>query len=196
MAFIRKSEARAAFQQYAKQNVIRKSADQVLRENAQTFSINKEYDIFLSHCREDAEVIGGAKIILEKEGVSVYVDWIEDPQLDRARVTSTTAAMLRMRMRACKSMLFATSESSPSSKWMPWELGYFDGLRQGQIAVLPLLEDWEATFTGQEYLGLYPVVERLPLKNSSKTAFVARQPDQYLFLRDFAAGSQEYRPFL
>lgn len=195
MAFIKKSEARTAFQQYVNQTAFRKSADQVLRESAQAFSADKQYDIFLSHCREDAEVIGGAKIILEKEGVSVYVDWIEDPQLHRAHVTSKTAAMLRSRMRACKSMLFATSEASPNSKWMPWELGYFDGLKQGQIAVLPLLEDWEGTFTGQEYLGLYPVVERLPLKDSSKTAFVARQPDQYLFLRDFALGSQEYRPF-
>lgn len=195
MAFIKKSEARAAFQQYAKQNFVRKSADQVLRENVQMFSTNKEYDIFLSHCREDAEVIGGVKILLEKEGVSVYVDWIEDPQLHRTNVTPKTAAMLRLRMRACKSMLFATSEASPNSKWMPWELGYFDGLKEGQIAVLPLLEDCETTFTGQEYLGLYPVVERLPVKNSSKTAFVARQPDQYLFLHDFAAGSREYRPF-
>ena len=38
--------------------------------------------------------------------------------------------MLRQRMDHCRFLLFATSKASPDSKWMPWELGYFDGLRR------------------------------------------------------------------
>lgn len=29
--------------------------------------------------------------------------------------------------------LYASSRASPQSKWMPWELGYFDGRRSGRL---------------------------------------------------------------
>ena len=118
-----------------------------------------EFDVFLSHSRLDAEIIAGVKRLLEARRLSVYVDWIEDPQLDRARVTPKTAELLRTRMRQCKSLVFATSNSSPDSKWMPWELGYFDGRKPGHVAILPLVATAGSGFSGQEYLGLYPQVE-------------------------------------
>jgi hypothetical protein len=114
------------------------------------------FDIFLSHSYEDAEVIAGLKILIEKEGLSVYVDWIEDAQADRSKVTAATAEMLRQRMRRCRFLLFATSKVSPNSKWMPWELGYFDGLRQSRVGILPIVQSDGELFSGQEYLGLYP----------------------------------------
>jgi hypothetical protein len=117
------------------------------------------FDVFLSHSRLDADVIAGVKVLLERRGMTVYVDWIDDPQLDRSRVTPQTADVLRMRMQHSKSLIFATSESSPSSKWMPWELGYFDGSKPGHIAILPLVQSAGSTFVGQEYLGLYPLIE-------------------------------------
>jgi hypothetical protein len=46
---------------------------------------------------------------------------------------------------------------------MPWELGFFDGYRPGQVAILPLVRTSGETFEGQEYLGLYPYVEDLVL---------------------------------
>src|SRR5436190_18295287 len=95
-------------------------------------------------------------------GYSVYVDWIEDPQLDRSQVTKHTAAALRARMRQCKCLLFATSEASKKSIWMPWELGYMDAHRYSRVAIAPMVEDYEANreFKGQEYLGLYPYLDR------------------------------------
>ena len=117
------------------------------------------YDIFLSHSYEDAEVIAGIKVLVEQEGLSVYVDWIEDAQADRSKVTAKTAEMLRQRMRHCRFLLFATSKASPSSKWMPWELGYFDGLRQDRVGILPIVASDGGSFNGQEYLGLYPAWE-------------------------------------
>ena len=44
------------------------------------------------------------------------------------------------------------------SRWKPWELGYFDAFR-GTVAVLPLLDTEDETFSGSEYLGLYPAVK-------------------------------------
>ena len=44
---------------------------------------------------------------------------------------------------------------------MPWELGYFDGLRPRQVWILPLVANSDGEFKDQEYLGLYPSVEKL-----------------------------------
>lgn len=59
-------------------------------------------------------------------------------------------------MNHCQFLLFATSKASPDSKWMPWELGYFDGMRHNHVGVLPIVESAGSSFRGQEYLGLYP----------------------------------------
>lgn len=116
----------------------------------------KTYDIFLSHSTNDSEKVAGLKLLLEDMGYSVYIDWIEDPQLNRANVTKATAAVLKGRMHTCKSLFYAFSENSSGSKWMPWELGYFDGIKQ-KAAVLPIKAGTQSTdtFQGTEYLGLY-----------------------------------------
>jgi hypothetical protein len=113
----------------------------------------------MSHSLRDAQAVLGIKRILESGGLTVYVDWVEDPQLDRTQVTVATADHLRARMNQSTAMVFVTSQASSTSKWMPWELGYFDG-RQRPVTILPLLASATATFIGQEYLGLYPVVEK------------------------------------
>jgi hypothetical protein len=122
-------------------------------------SPDTHFDIFLSHCIKDARAIEGVRQILLQAGLTVYVDWIEDPELSRDRVTTATAARLRERMDHSRAMIFATSQSSPDSKWMPWELGYFDGHRRNRVGVLPLVSTSSQGFRGQEYLGLYPDVE-------------------------------------
>ena len=52
---------------------------------------------------------------------------------------------------------------------MPWECGYFDGLdsktientiQAGHVAILPVVPTATSTFTGQEYLGLYPTAQK------------------------------------
>ena len=169
------------------------TASQLLSEEAAAVSENDRFDIFLSHAVRDAEAIRGIKVILEEQGNTVYVDWIVDRQLDRERVTSATAEVLRTRMRQSASMFFVTSESSPFSKWMPWELGYYDGLHQGRIAVFPLVEAKGGDFQGQEYVGLYPVVEHLQQNNVSR-AFVTRGKGTktYMSLSNFRAGQTTF----
>ena len=127
---------------------------QITKSAAAPMSAN--FDIFLSHAHEDSEVIAGLKVLIEKEGLSVYVDWIEDAQADRSQVTAKTAEMLRQRMSHCQFLLFASSKASSNSKWMPWELGYFDGLRREHVGILPIVQSDGGGFNGQEYLGLYP----------------------------------------
>ena len=122
-----------------------------------TAPTTKTYDIFLSHSTTDSEQVLGLKLTLEDLKYSVYIDWIEDPQLDRSNVTKATAHTLRERMKSCKSLFYAFSENTINSKWMPWELGYFDGLKQ-KAAILPITSNTTNNsdgYTGTEYLGIY-----------------------------------------
>lgn len=119
------------------------------------------FDIFLSHSSLDTESIAGLALFLEDEGLSVYVDSAVDPQLDRERVTVETAEVIRARMDQSRFLLYATSETSSQSKWMPWELGYFDGSKPGKVGIIPLVRSEFTDFVGQEYLSLYPAYEVL-----------------------------------
>src|SRR4051812_42152795 len=103
------------------------TAQKSLRASAAAADPSRRFDVFLSHSIADARAISGVKSILERAGLSVYVDWIDDPLLDRERVSYRSAEVLRGRMQQSSSLIFATSEASVGSKWMPWELGYFDG---------------------------------------------------------------------
>jgi hypothetical protein len=169
----------------------------VLAEETASVRDAETFDVFLSHCLKDAEVVAGVKVLLEEQGHKVYVDWIVDRQLDREKVTPETANVLRRRMQASQSLLFATSDNSPDSRWMPWELGYFDGLRQGKIAVLPLVPSPSSTFEGQEYLGLYPVVERLRTEGGGYKPYVTRGPGTrtYIDLGSFRKGTTAFATY-
>lgn len=197
MAYFTVQEARDAFDRGQRARPMRKSASQVLVEEVASVRDSDRFDIFLSHCLKDEEAIAGVKQLLEEQGLTVYVDWMVDKQLDRGRVTPATADVLRKRMRASDALFFATSESSPDSKWMPWELGYFDGLRHGRVAILPLVSSHSASFKGQEYLGLYPLVERLPLKAGGSRAFVTEGlgTGTYMDVGSFRTGSAVFNRF-
>lgn len=129
----------------------------------------KIYDIFLSHSSSDATLVTGLKLELEDLGYTVYVDWIEDPKLNRANVTRETALLLQSRMKQCKSLIYAFSENAANSKWMPWELGYFDGIK-GTAAVLPISKSTKGIFQGSEYLGIYFYIQIDTIRGTNKSA--------------------------
>lgn len=118
------------------------------------------FDVFLSHSVKDAELVLGVVRILEDMGQKVYVDWVVDKQLSRDSVTKETAETLRNRMKQSSKLLYLATNNASSSKWMPWELGYFDGLKSGKVAILPLVDYSFSSFKGQEYLGLYPALDK------------------------------------
>jgi hypothetical protein len=135
------------------------------------------FDIFLSHAYADKVTVIGVFTILRASGFCVYVDWIHDRhRLNRANVTAANAAILRERMHQCDSLLYVTTQNHTASKWMPWECGYFDGfdsktiagkVQPGHVAILPVVQSATSSFTGQEYLGLYPIGQKanLPRRN-------------------------------
>ncbi|MGE8496061.1 MAG: TIR domain-containing protein [Pseudomonas sp.] len=149
MAFFTQAEARKAAQQAIRGS---RSARDFLNDAQKNYKETDRFDIFLSHSMVDAELVLGIKVLLETEGQKVYVDWINDQALERDRVTAKTADVLRKRMRQSESLLYVATENAPKSKWMPWELGYFDGFKNGGVAILPVLDKSDSPFEGQEYL--------------------------------------------
>lgn len=135
-----------------------RDAQRILKEEANT--ARTSFDIFLSHSKMDEKYVLGAKRILEEKGFTVYVDWIDDPQLDRSYVNKRTADYLRKRMKQCKLLFYLHTKNASLSKWCPWELGFFDGQTGSaeRTFVFPLVHSGES-FKGQEYLELYPIVD-------------------------------------
>ena len=148
-----KAEARSFASTKIQKSATRDSR-RILREEVRAATNEDRFDIFLSHASADGDLILGVKSLLESFGFKVYVDWVDDPQLDRSKVSKESADLLRRRMRQSKSLVWAATEAASDSKWMPWELGYFDGFKPNQVAVLPLVDNSSDTFRGQEYLNL------------------------------------------
>lgn len=194
--FYTKADARAAAAT-AKQNFSRhgKASTRILREEANATASYEKFDIFLSHASKDADLILGVKVILENMGYKVYVDWIEDSQLDRSRVTPDTAELLRVRMRQSNSLIWVATEAASESKWMPWELGYFDGFKPKQVAILPLVDNTTDVFKGQEYLAIYPVVDKDRYTDGRTDVFVESKGKEWATLKSFSSTSPSFNKY-
>ena len=144
------------------------------------FSNKKSFDVFLSHRYEDRKLIGALAAMLEEVyGLSVYVDWIDDSDLNRKNVTPNTADILRDRMRNSRCLFYATSKTSSDSRWMPWELGFMDGYN-GYVAICPLTGNQYDDYKGTEYLGLYPYVSYGNAKETGKeTIWINKTANDY-----------------
>jgi hypothetical protein len=154
---------------------IRKS---LLLESSVNFSAGKRaFDVFLSHSYSDKELVLGIKIELENFGYSVYIDWIEDYSMDRTNVTKKNVIWIKERMETSKCLLYATSTNSSSSKWMPWELGFMDGFKQ-RVAILPIAVGKTDSFSGVEYLSVYPYMEKSLSRAGSMELWVYDQNDR------------------
>lgn len=170
---------------------------QILNENANLskrydFAEGKAYDIFLSHSSLDKKLILTLVNLFNEAGYSVYVDWIEDIQLDRSNVNRITAQVLRDRMTASKGLSYVVTTNSTNSKWCPWELGYFDGKKKGRCCILPIMDS--QSFHGQEYLGLYPYLDYEHNKQNEYEFWVNNQEsDEYIKLRDWLEGKNPYK---
>jgi hypothetical protein len=167
-----------------------KTSESALEKNFKEFSQTKNYDVFLSHSFRDAQVILGLKTEIESLGYSIYIDWVEDSQLDRSRVTKETAQILKQRMGKCKCLFFATSINSPTSSWMPWELGYFDGCN-GKVAILPItsVPTKGDSYKGQEYLGLYYYVTKTLDNTKKPKLWINQEANNYVLFNDWLTGT-------
>ena len=189
-----KAEARAAAQGVTRKYAA-ESAGIILDSVRHKTRDSETFDIFLSHSIADAELVLGVKQLLEQQGATVYVDWSHDRQLDRSKVNADTAALLRQRMRQSKSLIYLATDAATTSKWMPWELGFFDGYRSGGVAIMPLLDRETDGFAGQEYLGLYPRVTKDNYQNSTTSDVFVEGLGRWTTLKSFRAGTPNWQSY-
>ena len=161
-----------------------------LTKSFRVFDSQQEYDIFLSHSSEDKPIVYGLALKLQDLGFRVYVDWRDD-YLDPNNVTPNTAKVLRERMQQCSCLIYAFSESATHSHWMPWELGYFDGLKNGKVAVLPITkQQFKTGFSGNEFVGLYYHVQIDKIQDTNKLALWIHDGAKYVIADSWIRGGK------
>jgi hypothetical protein len=162
MAILTKADVRA----YARATSSNFAADEILINEHKRYSAgNKKFHVFLSHRYADKTELRGLVAMLEDLGISVFLDWREYPQFNRATATKAIAAAIKSDMRRCSVLLYAITSTVSSSIWMPWELGLFDGMK-ARVATVPLAAK-PGEFPGLEYAALYPWVERTTVNGAS-----------------------------
>ena len=187
MAYLIESEVRARASRVTQR--VQKTAGRVLTEDRA--SASDTFDVFLSHSSaEPEEILLGVKAILEDLGLKVYVDKYSDPQMSPHNVTQQTAEVLRLRMRQSHSLLYVYSQHSTKSRWMPWEIGFFDG-HKGRVGIMPITRAQEETFKGEEYLSLYPYVDRARIKDGEDRLWINRTASDYARLYEWIKGTEE-----
>lgn len=194
MAYFTKTEVRKAAKDAINESTLSKAESVLDSARRVTASVN-EFDVFLSHSSKDAELVLGVKKILEMKGLKVYVDWDTDSQLDRRQVDAETAELIRKRMRQSKSLIYIATSNSTNSKWMPWELGFFDGFSSGGVAILPIVDYSYESFSGQEYLGIYPLVDQGEYENTRKSDVFVNKKGGWMTVASFGKGSKSWSKY-
>jgi hypothetical protein len=98
-------------------------------------------------------------------------------------------------MRQCQALFYAHSGNTALSRWMPWELGYFDAFNSN-VAILPIVQAADqASFVGVEYLGLYPYVDVTGrVASSPGTLYLHRTASDYAGFDRWVSASDKLRP--
>jgi len=120
--------------------------------------------IFLSHSHHDKDVVEQAKIFFENLGISIYVDWADETMPERTNGVTASKIKNQIININDKFILLATNNAI-DSKWCIWEVGIADPFKlpNKKLAILPLADN-SGTWKGNEYLQIYPRIERNPTK--------------------------------
>lgn len=143
------------------------------------------YDVFISYSFRDQYYADKIVQLLEKCGYTVYIDY-NDNRLDRSNVSEYTAKQIVREMNKCKGLLHLYSPNASISKWCPWEVGIFSGMKNFKCANLPLTEKQGEDFKKQEYLEIYPYVEYSRVRSTyGNEFFVHNGQYQYVTLKEW-----------
>ena len=128
--------------------------------------------IFLSHKHDETKELDAAITLLNKFGVNIYVDW-QDEGMPKS-TSGETAKRIKSKIKECKKFIFLATEGAISSRWCNWELGFGDSKRyMSHLALFPIRNVNQYTFSGSEYLNIYSSIEHL---EGSKTVGGAEIP--------------------
>ena len=116
-----------------------------------------EVSVFLSHKHDEIEILEKVIVILEKLGVDVYVDWLDEGM---PKTTSgVTARKIKSKITDSDKFILIATEKAINSKWCNWELGFGDAKKYpNNIAIIPVTDRKNSDWSGSEYLQIYPVI--------------------------------------
>ena len=116
-----------------------------------------ETSVFLSHKHDEKEIIKQSIVLLNKLGVDVYVDWLDSGM--PKNTNGSTAKRIKEKIRQNDKFILLATQSAIDSKWCNWELGYGDAQKYSRnIAIMPITDKEDNSFSGSEYLQIYPVI--------------------------------------
>ena len=146
-----------------------KTAPNVDQLNATRKALSNKQTVFLSHSHKDKDIIKEVIGFLLLQGTYVYVDWI-DPDMPQT-TSGETATKLQAKINECEKFVVLFTENSKNSRWVPWELGYADGVKPIEnIAIFPLKRYYDTRdsyFNEIEYFQLYPIIQEGFINNKS-----------------------------
>lgn len=116
-----------------------------------------ETSVFVSHKHDEKDVIEQAIVLLSRLGADVYVDW-QDSGIPK-NTNGYTATRIKEKIRQSDKFILLATEAAVNSKWCNWELGFGDAHKYpNNIAVMPITDKEDNSFSGTEYLNIYPVI--------------------------------------
>jgi hypothetical protein len=123
------------------------------------FSQSSSIRVFLSHSHKDIDVLEQAKLLFENAGVNIYVDWADKTMPEQTN--GITASKIKAQIKDNHKFVLLGTNNAVLSKWCNWEVGIGDVFKQpfGNLAILPLADN-NRTWEGNEYLQLYPRIEK------------------------------------
>lgn len=134
------------------------AAGQVRNFSARARTINEAKALhlrtaFLCHSHKDRTYALGLKAVIESQGGSLYIDWLDEEMPETPN--RVTAERIQNKIVACDLFLFLATDNSMVSRWCPWEIGYANGKKPiDSIVIVPTKDDL-GRFHGNEYLQLY-----------------------------------------
>lgn len=131
-----------------------------LGKSLDEIAASRQAEVFLAHSSQDAGLVADVVAWLETQGVLVYIDE-RDPEMS-AFTSPKTAVRLRDKIRSCRRMMVLATNRALASRWVPWEIGFADGVKGPMNVVILPLADRAGRWDGNEYVGIYPVVEKNP----------------------------------
>src|SRR5690606_4956997 len=99
--------------------------------------------IFLSHKHDEHSIMQDVIAFLKKEGVDVYVDWMDKNM--PVYTNSETAVRLKEKIRTADKFILVATTSAINSKWCNWELGLGDAAKYIEhIALFPINKNYQS----------------------------------------------------
>ena len=134
---------------------------------------------FLCHSHKDRDAALGLKSLLESQGASLYIDWLDEEMPETPN--QETAKRIRTKIVDSDLFLFLATPNSMASRWCPWEIGYADGKKPIDSIVIVPTKDDSGHYYGNEYLQLYRRLEASTLQNFSSRPVspLVMRPGQY-----------------